>query len=189
MDRIVELAPGLGTGLLVAVCAAAVVSDVRRRRLANWLTIGALVVALALRSPGGWSAVGAGLGSAALAFAFGFPFFLLGGLGGGDVKLMAGLAAFLDPDMLVPAALVMALTGGAMAVFAAARNRSLGRVVRNVGTMLLTFVTFGRGVLWLGEKEESDDGASSPEPSAPDAVTSPYGVAIAAGALVGWFIR
>lgn len=186
MNRIVELAPGLGSGLLVAVCATAVVLDVRHRRLANWLTLGALVVALALRSPGGWGTVVTGLLSAALALAAGFPFFLLGGLGGGDVKLMAGLAAFLDPPALWPALLAMALTGGAMAVFAAARKRSLGRVVRNVGTILLTFVTFGRGVFQRGEPEES---ASSPELPTSDAVTSPYSVAVAAGALVGWFLQ
>lgn len=186
MDRTFLLVPGLAPGLLVAACAAAAWFDVRVRRLPNWLTLGALLAALTLRVPGGWGAVGSGLASAALALALGFPFFLLGGLGGGDVKLMAGLAAFLDPRQLVPALLVMAFTGAAMALIAAARQRALGRVLGNVATILLSFVTFGRYAFSGWRRGE---GASLPGPADPPAVSNPYGVAIAAGALAGWFLR
>lgn len=183
---IVTLVPGLATGLLVVACVAAAVVDIRDRRLPNWLTLGAILVAIALRLPGGWAAVASGLASATLAFALGFGCYLVGGLGGGDVKLMAGLAAFLDPRHLVPALLVMAFTGGVMALIAAARKRALGRVLRNVATILLTFVTFGR-YAFSGWREGG--GASLPEPADPHAVSNPYGVAIAAGALAGWFLR
>lgn len=185
MAPILALVPGLATGLLVGVCATAVALDVSRARLPNWLTLGALLVALGLRAPGGWETVGLGMVSAALALAFGFPFYLLGGLGGGDVKLMAGLAAFLDPRALVTALLVMALTGGAMTLIAAARRRALGQLVRNFGTLLLSIFILGREAFsgWR-EQEATGPGAAS----GPDPITNPFGVAIAAGALAGWFL-
>lgn len=170
----------------MALCLAAVMLDVRLRKLPNWLTVGALVSAVALRSPGGWGAVGTGLGSMALALAIGVPLFLVGGLGGGDVKLMGGLATFLDPGALLPALLVMACTGGVMALIAAARKRALGRVLRNVRTMLMTFVTFGRQT--FSEWRRGEDGMS-PESTGSETIANPYGVAIAAGALAGWFLR
>lgn len=187
MDRSFGFESGLATVILMAVCLTAMFLDARYRRLPNWLTLGALLIALALRSPDGWSTVGSGLISAALAFAFGIPFYLLGGLGGGDVKLMAGLAAFLDPRQLVPALLVMAFTGAGMALVAAARQGALGRVLGNVATILLSFVTFGRYAFSGWRRGE---GASLPGgPADPPAVSNPYGVAIAAGALAGWFLR
>ena len=82
MAPILAFVPGLATGLLVGVCATAVALDACRARLPNWLTLGALLVALGLRAPGGWETVGLGMVSAALALAFGLPFYLLGGLGG-----------------------------------------------------------------------------------------------------------
>jgi prepilin peptidase CpaA len=43
-------------------------------------------------------------------------FYLLGGMGGGDVKLMAGFGALLGDGKIVPAALLAAITGGLMAM-------------------------------------------------------------------------
>ena len=41
--------------------------------------------------------------------------FALGGMGGGDVKLMAGFGALLGDARIVPAALLAAASGGLMA--------------------------------------------------------------------------
>lgn len=162
---------------LVLVCFASVWFDLRTRRLPNWLTVGALGVALAMRAFPAGPDLWPGVASAVTAFAFGFPFFLAGGLGGGDVKLMAGLAAFLEPGDLQVALLVMALFGAAMAVVTAARRGLLAATLAKVHVLVLRM---GRGTL-AGWKQ----GPSSSSPD--DRVSNPYALAIVAGALAGWF--
>jgi prepilin peptidase CpaA len=56
----------------------------------------------------------------AAGFAVFLVFFLLGGMGGGDVKLMAGFGALLGPGRLLEAALWTAGVGGILAVCAIA---------------------------------------------------------------------
>jgi prepilin peptidase CpaA len=83
---------------------AAAVCDARTRRIPNALTIPAFFAGLIFQAAfNGWSGVGgvggAGLGSALLAFLVGFGTFfvlwLIGGGGGGDVKLMGALSVWL----------------------------------------------------------------------------------------------
>src|SRR5688572_21127362 len=121
---------------LLIVCSLAIVLDVRQRRLPNWLTVGALAIALVLRAFTG-EPVLTGVASAALAFAFGFPFFMMGGLGAGDVKLMTALAAFLDLQSLPVALGVMAATGAVMALWSAVRSKQLVSTLMNVYLLVL----------------------------------------------------
>lgn len=172
--------PLTGTLALVGLCAAAVWTDVRERRIPNGLALGAFFGGLAFRVPLGFESVAFGLLAAVLAFVFGFLFFLLGGLGAGDVKFMAGVAAFVGTEGLLTGLLVMAVVGGLMAVVASVRQGVLGRTMRNVGLVALTF---GRDSFrgWKGEGTAATllEGAQAP-------VRNPYGVAIACGALAGW---
>jgi prepilin peptidase CpaA len=164
---------------LVLISSIAVWSDLRTRRLPNWLTVGALVVGLVFRIFPGGPEVLPGVLSAGLALGFGFPFFLAGGLGAGDVKLMAGLAAFLEPASLPEAMLVMAFFGGAMALVAAARKGLLAPTLANVHVLVLT----------LGRKTFQGWKRDASEPRIVGRVSNPYAPAIVAGALAGWFIR
>jgi prepilin peptidase CpaA len=104
---------------------------------------------------------------------------MAGGLGGGDVKLMAGLAAFLEPTNLPQAMLGMALCGAVMALVAAARKRLLASTLANVHVLVLTL---GRKTFRGWKRDESD-------PRIVGRVSNPYAPAIVAGALAGWFIR
>jgi prepilin peptidase CpaA len=74
----------------------AAVSDWRTRRLPNWLTVSAFVAALVTHTVSGGLS---GLGFSLLGFATGFGIllvlWLIGGGGGGDVKLMGALGAWL----------------------------------------------------------------------------------------------
>ncbi len=160
----------------------AVVTDVTRRKIPNWVSVGGLVLALALRALPGDPALADGLLAAGLAFAFSLPFFLFGGLGAGDVKLMTAAAAFLGTGRLQSALLVMAATGVLMALVAVARRGVLKRTFANLFVFL---VTFGRKTFtgWRGEESEA-----AVHMWKTGAVTLPYGVAIAAGALGGWFL-
>ena len=75
---------GLASLILVAV-----VWDVRERRIPNALTVTGLVLAIVLRLLEGQEALLAGLAGLVLAVLVALPLVALGGLGGGDAKLLA----------------------------------------------------------------------------------------------------
>jgi prepilin peptidase CpaA len=84
---------------LLAMLAMAAFTDLRERRIPNWLNAAILAAGLtrAAVHPGN----GPGLGSALLGALLGFGLmlvpFAMGALRGGDVKLMTGLGAWLGP--------------------------------------------------------------------------------------------
>jgi prepilin peptidase CpaA len=93
------------------------VADLRTRRLPNVLTFGAagagLIFALVT---GGWP----GMGWAALGWIAGaavwFPFFVLRGVGAGDVKLLGALGVWIGPVAAIWLALWSAVAGGVLAI-------------------------------------------------------------------------
>jgi prepilin peptidase CpaA len=101
----------------VVVVIVACFTDMKSRRIPNVLTFGAAAGAmgysLAAGGPAamGWSFVGWLVGVAMF-----FPLFALGGIGGGDVKLLAALGAWLGPGPTVWLALFSALAGGPLAL-------------------------------------------------------------------------
>ena len=169
-------------GLLGTVGIASV-TDLRSRRIPNAVSMGGLLFALGLRALPGETGLATGLAAAGLGLAFALPFFLAGGLGGGDVKLMAAVAAFLGVDRLVMGLLVMALTGVAMALFAVARRKVTLKTLANVHLILLTL---GRKTFtgWRGEESEA-----AMHMARDGVVTIPYAVAIGAGGIGGWFLQ
>lgn len=88
--------------LLLGLLVAAVVSDIRTHRIPNLLILGGLVLAFSARA---YASGVSGLGSAALGLLIGFflflPFYALGGMAAGDVKLMAMSGSFLTPNHAV----------------------------------------------------------------------------------------
>ena len=114
--------------VVVAVLAAsyALVTDVRSRRVPNWLTAGSFVagVALNLLVYGPQGALSA-LGGGALGFALLIPFYLMGVMGAGDVKLLAACGALLGPQSLLSVATAGALVGGLMSLMILARRGRL----------------------------------------------------------------
>ncbi|MDX2149304.1 MAG: A24 family peptidase [Bryobacteraceae bacterium] len=109
------MSPLLAFALVVGIAASA--QDLHRRQISNWICLAALAGGLALHINGaGWR----GLADSALGAAGGFGvfllFYLLGGMGGGDVKLMAGFGAVLGTGRLLEATLITSLCGGVMAL-------------------------------------------------------------------------
>jgi prepilin peptidase CpaA len=99
MEAILEL-QNWRTLLVLTPCAAvllvAATTDTLERKIPNWLTYPAFFAGLIVHTVAwGWSGFGSGLGAAALVFVVGFLLLLPGWMGGGDVKLLTGLAAFL----------------------------------------------------------------------------------------------
>ena len=100
---------------------AASVDDLRRRQISNWIPCSAFAAGLILHSvQQGWRGAGSALLGTLTGAGVFLIFYLLGGMGGGDVKLMAGFGAVLGTRQLLEAAVWTAGIGGLMAVFAIA---------------------------------------------------------------------
>ena len=82
--------------LAAALGLAACVTDLRTRQIPNWIPAAALVGGVAIHGwLGGWRGAVMSLLAAACGFLAFLIFYLLGGMGGGDVKLTAGFGAVL----------------------------------------------------------------------------------------------
>lgn len=166
---------------LIALAVVAGWSDIRSRRIPNALTVGAAAAALALRAlEGGLTMLGSGLLALGIAFLLAVPLFAVGAMGGGDVKLLAAVGAFLGVERLVPGLLAIAVVGGVVALVVAARNGALaetaGRAARLPARLLPAPLRPDLG------------GAPARTIDTPGALTIPYGVPIGLGAVVGWVL-
>lgn len=117
----------------LGVAAAAVFFDLRTRRIPNGLTFGAALAALAYAGAhAGWS----GFETAAVGWAVGaaifFPFFALGGMGAGDVKLLAALGAWLGPLNAILVAMFGSIAGGVLALVVALARGYLSTALSNL---------------------------------------------------------
>jgi prepilin peptidase CpaA len=107
----------------------ATICDLRTRIIPDWISIALLGwgIGAAMFSGGtfgvvgsAWVSLGVGL---MLGLGLGAIFFALGGLGGGDVKLLAGLGAVLGPMALLNVLFWMAMAGAVFAIVAKLRGR------------------------------------------------------------------
>ena len=122
--------------IAILVGLAAVIDDLARRQIANWIPAAALAGGFGWQiGQSGWLGALYALAGAAAGFAVFLIFYLLGGMGGGDVKLMAGFGALLGAGRLLEAALWTAGVGGIMALgvlgWKALRRRRMAGRQRN----------------------------------------------------------
>lgn len=188
------------TGALAAalVCYGAF-SDLRWRRLPNWLTLGGALAGLLLQAaPRGLPGALDGATGWLLGCALLFLPFALGGMGAGDVKLLGAVGAACGPGFVLIAFVCTALLGGAISLFMMARAGTLLPALRNLGGALgLTAVAVFRyhvlpPLSFSPRPRQFDDAGTQPSPRAaggggPVAGQTPlvpYGVAIAAGTLL-----
>ena len=167
MDHIAATAAFLALILLAGA------SDLRTRRIPNALTVSGLGVALALRGATGVEPLASGLAGALIAFVPAALLVVAGGLGGGDAKLLAAVGAFVGPAGLPTALFVTAVVGGAMGAVVVVRRGALGATISRCRAIVARVT-----------------GTSSeplPRLGTPGAIAIPYGVAIGAGALAGWW--
>jgi len=101
----------------VLVASIGAVSDVRSARIPNLLTYSSLGAALMLRlAVLGWTGFkSGGFGMLAAGGIF-LVLFVMGAMGGGDMKLMASIGAWVGSEHVVTILLVAALAGGALAL-------------------------------------------------------------------------
>jgi prepilin peptidase CpaA len=157
-----------------AFAVAGAVSDARTHRIPNRLVLAGLVAALLLRALWGLGPLWHGVAGLLIGLAFGFPLFLLRAFGGGDVKFLAVCGAFVGLPLIGRAALWAAVAGGLLAVYVIVQQRVPLVAWVRIRQLALSAFTLGR----RGERMTlQDEGA----------LVAPYGVAIAAGALLAWF--
>jgi prepilin peptidase CpaA len=128
----------------IGIASAACVTDVRASRIPNALTFGAAAAALVFHTVApmghGFTAAFAGWWvGAAMMF---FPF-ALGGLGAGDVKLVAALGAWLGPMNAVWLAVYAAIAGGVLSVVVATSHGYLKQALANVWLLLQHWAVAG----------------------------------------------
>lgn len=147
-------------------------TDLRSRRIPNWLTVPGLVVGIAANVVlGGWSGLKTSLLGAALGLALLLPFVLLRSLGAGDWKLAGALGAFAGPSTLVDLLLGSIFVAGLMAVALIIYKGRVRQTIRNIGHILVSLVTFRLP----GSRVSLDN---------PDSLKIPYGVALAVTVLL-----
>lgn len=120
-----------------AIGLAACVTDLRSRRIPNVLTFGgALAGVLANAVTGGADGAGAALAGWLVGIAVFFVPFALGGMGAGDVKLVAALGAWLGPIDTLWLALYAGIAGGALAIAVAVAHGYLQQAFANIWRLL-----------------------------------------------------
>ena len=160
----------------VIVLAVATFTDLRSRRIPNWLVLPFLLIGIGVSSSlHGWPGLGHSLSGVALGAAvYGFLAYM-GGMGMGDVKLVAAIGAWIGPSQLFFALFVTAIVGGVMALSWAAFGGFLGDLAKGTGDIVMNVRK--RGL------------RPHPELVLSNALTRkmPYAPAIAVGVLISFF--
>jgi prepilin peptidase CpaA len=165
--------------LVSAVLVEAAVIDGWQLRVPNWLTfhfvVGGLVFACWTggREALVWSLAGTGVGLISL-----LPLYAIGGMGAGDVKLMAGVGAWMGPWLTLGAFVTSALAGGLIGL---AMVLASGNVIRH----WVMLQTIGHEILSIRNPSELAERAGQRKKNM---MLLPYGIPIAVGSIAyfGW---
>lgn len=164
--------PVLILATTLAFLAIAVEVDVRRRRIPNIVTASGMLVGLLLNAIYfGTPGLLASTEGLLLATALLLPPFALGGIGGGDVKMMAAVGALLGPACTLGALLLGLCLGGAAMAVHLARHGRLREKLATIRAMLAAALLTGSP--WPLRLSAGD----------PDAVALPYSVPLGLGTL------
>lgn len=164
----------LALGTLVVVIVASVYTELKESRIPNWITGSGILVGLLLGYVPGGLSFGASVGGFCVGFGFLFLFYMFGGLGGGDVKLMGAVGALLGYPLVLATLVYTAFVGAIMAVFVLIWRRDLWQGILRA---FYVFFRFRRSA----PDETTDDGAEQ------TSVTIPYGIAICIGCIMTVF--
>ena len=158
----------------VIVLGVATFTDLRSRRIPNWLVLPffgvGVVVSCFLQ---GWHGLGHSLSGAGLGLLLYGVLFFMGGMGAGDVKLCAAIGAWIGPVQLIYALVFTGLVGGLMALAWAVWGGFLGELFQHTGDLV------------FGAKEERGEATLAN----PLRRKMPYAPAIAIGTLMSFLGR
>jgi prepilin peptidase CpaA len=159
--------------LTLALTLSAGYTDLRERRIPNWLTVPSLIIGLAVHS---WLGGGRGaltsLEGAGLALVILLPLVLMRGLGAGDWKLMGAVGAFLGPWMMLFVLVASFFVTGLVSIVRMATMGKVKSTLRNMIVLVRGFVAFGM--------------KPNPEISldTPGLIKLPFGATVAVGTLI-----
>jgi len=149
------------------------ITDVRTRRIPNWLTGAGAASGLALAAATGQDSLVLACQGLVAGIAIGLLLSSLHALGAGDAKFMAAISAWAGWDRLPAAYLGMIAGGAAFALVWSARHRVLR------ATLLSTSLIIGSAV-HSGQRLPPVVGGT-------EAGKFPYGVGLGLGAIAWWF--
>lgn len=153
--------------VLLVIC---VITDVKDRKIYNKVLLPFLSVAFVLHlAMGGVTSLAYSLAGTAVGFSILLIPYFLGGMGAGDVKLLAVIGALKGTVFVLTAAVYMALAGGVLALFVLLFRRGAMDRLKQI-TMFLGGLRSGMKLPLVLDKEALNK-------------TYPYGVAIAIGAV------
>ena len=165
---------------LAAVTLVAALTDMRSRRIPNWLCATGVLLGFAVNTYlTGWAGLtsaGMGFGVALLIYV---PLFALRAMGGGDVKLMAAVGALAGPTDWFTIFILASALGGAFALGLLFLKSRLSYTFSNIWHILCNLARLRAP---YADRPDLDVGHSG-------ALTMPHGVAIAAGTFVFLFAR
>jgi prepilin peptidase CpaA len=164
--------------VVLVLAAVACWCDIRAKRIPNFLTLGG--AALAFTYSGivhGASGIAVSMGGWLTGAVLFLPLYLLGGMGAGDVKLLACIGAWLGPRTALFAALYSSIAGGVMALIVGLATGYLREALRNLWLLFAHWRVVGVRPLAELTLEQS----RGPR--------LPYALPIAAGAVVAMWFR
>jgi prepilin peptidase CpaA len=126
--------------LLALLCWAAII-DFRERRIPNWLNLLLILSGIGQSlMPGSVLTLWQSMLGLAAAAVVPFLLFALGALGAGDVKLMAGVGAWLGPVPAVVVLIVEKVIGLTIVIAQAASQRRMRVLFRNSAVLAVNFL-------------------------------------------------
>jgi prepilin peptidase CpaA len=146
---------------LIGLLVWAAVVDLRTRRIPNWLTFSVVISGISqsfIAGPGG-AMVTPGRAMLGLLVGFALPLvmFALGALGGGDVKLLAGVGAWLGPMGSLKVFALAAIVGLVIVLTQSVVQRRTKRLFRNSAVLAINLVHLNE----VGVEHASQTGKSS----------------------------
>jgi prepilin peptidase CpaA len=124
--------PVAAIGIALVAC----LFDLHGRRIPNRLTFGAALAALVAAPFSDAMSLQTITEGWLLGLLLWMPIYALGGMGAGDVKLLAAIGAWLGPVGVFQAALYTAIAGGILALAVAIAKGCVGRTFANVWLLL-----------------------------------------------------
>jgi prepilin peptidase CpaA len=140
---------------MLALVATAAVTDIRARRIPNWLTLTVALSGLA-QSVTRFAVTTPTVSICGLlaGFAVTFLLYIVGGRGAGDVKLTAGIGAWLGPTPVLIVLAAAALVSLVIVIGQSAARGRLGDLFRSTGLMVISLLNVRR----LGAQQVIDTG-------------------------------
>ena len=160
--------------LVSATLILAYVIDARVLKVPNWITFPLAFTGIAFHCfTSGWAGLGFAMMGLAAGLATLLPLYAVGGMGAGDVKLMAGAGAWVGMGLITSSFIANALVGGLMAVVMVALSGRTMHHLRMAGVIIRDIVTLKNPRVMFDRATERK----------PTMLLLPYGIPVCIGAI------